>query len=371
MRTMTTRIMHTALLGVVASTLLVTPAQAQLGSLAGRASQAKNKVDQARDLIITEKEEIAMGAAISEKLRIKYGVVQNQAVHKYVTLVGRVLASSSAKPNLTWHFIVLDTDGVNAFAAPGGYVHITRGALALIRNESELAGVLGHEIAHVTEQHTIKAIKKSKWVDAGAGALTQNQLLDRFTQAAYENIVENGFDRDDENKSDELGLKMANGAGYAPTGLGMFLTKLAERNKDLKERSGAFASHPETRSRLDRLKSQITRDKLTGSAMVAARYTSTITYKPIPVTAVATAAPVATTKTADAAAEKKSGGSRFGVGSLTSKLGGEKTSDATVASAGSRGVNPDRDAKGGPNPRAMSVTVTAAELAAFRKGIAG
>jgi beta-barrel assembly-enhancing protease len=346
-------------------------AEAQVGSVLGRAAKAKNTVDQARDLIITEKEEVAMGAAISEKLRQKYGVVQNQAVHKYVTLVGRVVASSSAKPNLTWHFVVLDTDGVNAFAAPGGYVHITRGALALIRNESELAGVLGHEIAHVTEQHTIKAIKKSKWVDAGAGALTQNQLLDRFTQAAYENIVENGFDRDDENESDELGLKMANGAGYAPTGLGAFLTKLAERNKDLKERSGAFASHPETRSRLDRLKNQITKDKLTGSATVAARYTSTITYKPIPVTAVVTVAAGAAPKAADADAEKKSGGSRFGVGSLTSKLGGEKTSDATVASAGSRGVNPDRDAKGGSNPRVISVTVTAADLAAFRAGIAG
>jgi predicted Zn-dependent protease len=75
--------------------------------------------------------------------------------------------------------------GVNAFAAPGGYVHITRSALALIRNESELAGVLGHERAHVTAHPTIKAIKTSKWGDAGAGALPQHPLLDRFTQAAY------------------------------------------------------------------------------------------------------------------------------------------------------------------------------------------
>lgn len=358
---------------ILVSTLVMagvaSPASAQLGQAAGRAAQTKDKVDQVRDLIITEQEEVAMGAAISEKLRQKYGVVQNQAVHKYVTLVGRALGSSSAKPNLAWHFVVLDTDGVNAFAAPGGYIHVTRGALALIRDEAELAGVLGHEIAHVTEQHTINAIKKSKWVDAGAGALTKNQLLDRFTQAAYESIVENGFDRNDENKSDEISLKLANTAGYAPSGLGAFLTKLAERNKDLKERSGAFASHPETKSRLDRLKKQITSDKLTGSATVAARYTSTITYKPIPVSSVVTVVST-TAPSAEPAAEKKSG-SRFGVGSLTSKLGGEKTSNSTVASAGSRGVNPDRDAKGGPNPRAVSVTVTAAELAAFRAGITG
>jgi predicted Zn-dependent protease len=357
---------------ILAGTLVMagvaSPASAQLGQIAGKAVQAKDTVDQVRDLIITEQEEIAMGAAISEQLRQKYGVVQNQAVHKYVTLVGRVLASASAKPNLTWHFVVLDTDGVNAFAAPGGYIHVTRGALALIRDEAELAGVLGHEIAHVTEQHTINAIKKSKWVNAGAGALTKNQLLDRFTQAAYESIVENGFDRNDENTSDDIGLKLANTARYSPAGLGAFLTKLAERNKDLKERSGAFASHPETKTRLDRLKKQITSDKLAGSATVAARYTSTITYKPIPVSSVVTIA--TTAKPADPEAEKKSG-SRFGLGSLTSKLGGEKTSDSTVASAGSRGVNPDRDAKGGPNPRAVSVTVTAAELAAFRAGITG
>lgn len=349
---------------------LSTPAWAQLGQLAGKAMQAKKTVDtaqQLKDLIITEQEEKDMGAAISEKLRQKYGVVQNQAVHKYVSLVGRVLASSSTRPNLTWTFIVLDTDGVNAFAAPGGYIHITRGALALIRNESELAGVLGHEIGHVTEKHTINAIKKSKALDLGTSALTRNQLLDKVTEAAYESLLENNFDRGDENQSDEVGIQVANAAGYAPSGLGSFLTKLAERNKDLKERSGVFASHPETQGRLDRLAGQIKSKKLTATAVVAARYTSTITYKPIPVTAVVTTASTTAAKPADA----KSGESRFGLGGLTSKLGGEKTSNQTVASAGSRGVNPDRDAKGGSNPRAVTVTITAAEIAAFRKGIAG
>lgn len=357
------------LVGALVFAGLSTPAWAQLGQLAGKAMQAKKTVDtaqQLRDLIITEQEEKAMGAAISEKLRQKYGVVQSQAVHKYVSLVGRVLASSGTRPNLGWTFVVLDTDGVNAFAAPGGYIHITRGALALIRNEAELAGVLGHEIGHVTEKHTINAIKKSKALDLGTSALTRNQLLDKVTEAAYESLLENNFDRGDENESDAVGIQVANAAGYAPSGLGSFLSKLADRNKDLKERSGVFASHPETRSRLDRLAGEIKSKKLSATALVAARYTSTITYTPVPVSAVATAAP-ATTK----AAETKSGESRFGLGGLTSKLGGEKTGNQTVASAGSRGVNPDRDAKGGSNPRAVTVTITAAEIAAFRKGIAG
>ena len=72
-----------------------------------------------------------------------------------------VLAKQSERPNLPWTFIVLDTDGVNAFAAPGGFVHITRGALGLVKNEAELAAVLGHEIGHVAHKHAINAIKKA------------------------------------------------------------------------------------------------------------------------------------------------------------------------------------------------------------------
>ena len=89
------------------------------------------------------------------------------AVHKYVTLVGTILAEQTTRPKLPWTFIVLDTDGVNAFAAPGGFVHITRGALALIKNEAELAGVLGHEMAHVAQKHTVNAIRKSKGIQLG------------------------------------------------------------------------------------------------------------------------------------------------------------------------------------------------------------
>ncbi len=117
---------------------------------------------------MTDEEETKLGEAVSERIRQRYGVVQDPAIHKYVTLVGGVLAQASTRPGLQWRFIVLDTDGVNALAAPGGLVHITRGALSLIKSEAELAGVLGHEIIHVTEKHTIKAIQKGKMVQMGA-----------------------------------------------------------------------------------------------------------------------------------------------------------------------------------------------------------
>src|SRR4029077_15316218 len=139
--------------------VLVVPVAAQLGQL-GKVLQKGQ--DATKDLVITDDDERQIGADISAKLREKYGVVQDPAVHKYVTLVGTVLASNSSRSTLKWTFIVLDTDGVNAFAAPGGFIHITRGALALIQNEAELADVLAHEISHVTEKHTINAIKKEK-----------------------------------------------------------------------------------------------------------------------------------------------------------------------------------------------------------------
>jgi predicted Zn-dependent protease len=341
----------------------------KIGQVAGKVNKAKGLSDQIKDLVITEQEEKDMGAQISARLREKYGVVQSVPVHKYVSLVGRVMAGSSTRPNLAWTFIVLDTDGVNAFAAPGGYIHITRGALALIQNEAELAGVLGHEIIHVTEKHTINAIKKAKVQGAAAEAVTRSDVIEYMINRAYENLLENQYDRGDETESDQAGIRVANGVGYAPSGLGAFLTRLSERNKDLKEPSGVFASHPETKARVDRLTKQIASEKLAATATVAARYKAAISYKPVAVTAV-----VAATKTTDAKAtdpKPAESKSKFGLGGLSSKLGAERTNTGAVASAGSRGVNPDRDAKGGSNARGVVVTLTPSEIAAFRKGITG
>jgi predicted Zn-dependent protease len=349
------------LLGVV----FASPAGAQLGGLTQgieRAQQARKTV---QDLTFSDADEFQLGSDISAKLRDKYGVVQDASVHKYVSLVGMTLAQASTRPNLKWTFVVLDTDGVNAFAAPGGFVHITRGALAIIQNESELATVLGHELAHVTEKHTVKAIQKSKGLETAA-ASSRSAFLQEVAQRGYEMVLENSFDRGDETAADRVGVTLANRAGYAPGGLAQFLNRLADRNKNLKERSGMFASHPETQARLDALTKAITAGRLTATALVGARYGETITYRPVAVTAVAQVAP----PSAASAAPDAKGGGKLGLGGL-SALGRERSSSQTVSSAGSRGVNPDRDAKGGPNKALVAVTVTAAEVAAFKTGITG
>ena len=135
----------------------------QIGGINKGLSIAK-KANDVRDLSMTDAEEQELGKQVSERIRARYGVVQDAAVHRYVNLVGVALAQGSTRPNLPWTFIVLDTDGVNAFASPGGIVHITRGALGLIKSEAELAGVLAHEIGHVAHKHTVNAIKKNKAV---------------------------------------------------------------------------------------------------------------------------------------------------------------------------------------------------------------
>ena len=202
-----------------------------------------------------------------------------------------------------------------------------------------------------------------------AGAATRSALLEQAINKGYEFTLENKYDRNDENEADKVGIVLADKAGYTSSGLSAFLTRLAERNKGLKDRSGMFASHPEMKARLDDLAKYITAQKLIASATVAARYTQSIQFTPVPVDQLEQVAPTAPAAVKPAEI-KPSGSGKFGLGGLN-PLGREKSSSQTVASAGSRGVNPDRDAKGGPNKSAVVVAVTAAEIAEFRKGITG
>ena len=362
-----------------AEALEARPAGPQLPGGITKGLGIAKKANEVKNLHITDAEEQALGKQVSEKIRTRYGVVQDTAVHRYVSLVGLALAQGSTRPNLPWTFIVLDTDGVNAFAAPGGYVHITRGALALIKSEAELAGVLGHEIIHVTAKHTVEAIEKNSAFQMGASeTLAGNSaLMDRLAGAVYDNIVEKGFGRGEENESDEKGIVLANKTGYAPSGLGDFLTTLKERNKDSKEKRGLFASHPEMQDRLDRMKKQIAAEKLAATATMQPRYAKNITFKPVAVTAIATAAPgsAGLTGSDGKTAEKKDGDKKaeepkkkgFGLSTMMPTSGGEKKQAQVTASGGARGVDPEKDSKGGPNPAIVVVKVAAADVAAFKK----
>jgi predicted Zn-dependent protease len=361
---------------VTAMLAIASPAAAQLGGLGGALKKAQAQKQQIDDLVISEAEERTIGEDVSVKIRQRFGVVQDPAVHKYVTLVGTALAQGSERHQLAWTFIVLDTDGVNAFASPGGFVHITRGALGLIKNEAELAGVLGHEIAHVVRKHTVNAIQKNKAVAAGVNSAAggRSALLERMANQAYAMVLENNFDRGDELDADRVGVQLAQKATYG-TALDAFLTRLDERNKDQAERNGLFASHPETKERIDKIKQLGASVRTT--ALAEPRYKSAITYQVPPIGSIAVVTEgsaglagsgKAPAKDAEKAEEPKK--RAFGLSALKPTASQEKQSTQVSASGGARGLGADRGAKGGSNPTFVKVSVTTAEVEAFKKGIA-
>jgi hypothetical protein len=363
------------------------PAPPSLGALekiksggTDKATDAKKKTD---EIHISEKAERQIGEQISLSLRTRFGVVQDLKVTKYVTLVGSTLTQASERPNLDWKFIVLDTDAVNAFAAPGGFIHVTRGLLGFCKNEAELAGVLGHEITHVTAKHTVHFIEHSNQISFGAGAASSKErygadVLTQIAERAGHFIFDNQYDQGQEDQADEIGVQLANELGYDPHGLQDVLKRLDARNSGRNDKNGWFSSHPATKDRINHVEKVISKDKLAGKATVEARYKEDIPYEAKPITEIAMDTSGASglasgdkkkddDKSAD---DKKADNGRkkgFGLGSVT---GGSKRaqSNQQVASAGARGVGvPDRDAKGGSNPSSVNVKVTAAEVDAFKK----
>jgi beta-barrel assembly-enhancing protease len=354
--------------------VLASPVHAQLGGVGGalkKAQQAQEMKRKLDGLTFSEEEERKLGEDVSVKIRQRFGVVQDQDVHKYVALTGTVLAQQSERPSLPWMFIVLDTDGVNAFASPGGFVHITRGALGLINNEAELAAVLGHEIAHVTRKHTINAIRNNNAVKLGTDqAGGRAALIAAAAGAVYDNIIENAYDRGDELDADKVSVELTQKAGYKPSTLGDFLNRLAERNNSQKERNGLFASHPETKDRVTKIGQLAASSK--AAALVETRYRTNIKYRPVDITSIA----VATEGSAGLAgsagkepAKKEEPKKGLGLGALTKTVAPEKQSAQVSASGGARGVGADRAAKGGSNPNTVKVSVSASEINAFKKGI--
>jgi beta-barrel assembly-enhancing protease len=364
---------------ILLSVAVSAPAQAQIP---GKIGELLKKVQQTTDqLRITDQQEQELGAAVSERIRQRYGVVQDANVHRYVALVGALLAQASSRPDLAWKFIVLDTDGVNAFAAPGGYIHVTRGALALVSSEAELAGVLAHEMIHVTEKHTIRAIQKGKLVQLGADQadLGRNtalfkQLVDKSTE-----IVMAGFGRSEELEADEKGVRLANRVGYSPVALRSFLVRLTDRNKAAAGKQGLFASHPEMRERLDALDAQIAREGLSSPATLEPRYRAHVSYKPTAQAAIAAIEDGAAGLTGGSGKSSGSGKDApttetdkpkkkgFGLSGLLAPAGNEKKSAEVTGSAAARGVDKERGAPGGSVKTIVAVTLTPAEIEAFRK----
>jgi len=348
--------------------------------LQGKIDKVEKVTNRLKDIEITEGEEIKIGEDVSARIRAKYGVVQDVDIHRYVSLVGTVVKVRSDRGNLAFHFIVLDTDGVNAFATPGGFLHITRGALSLMKNEAELAGVLAHEIAHVTQKHTIRAIQKGKLVQMAANETNVSAnpaLFQRLKDETYKAVFA-GFSREDELDADARGLTTATAAGYAPSGLSSFLTTLKKRNADSKNSQGLFASHPEMDERIQKLDALAKSRNWTSGVEARQRFTKNVKYQPVDLVKIVTAADGSANLAGDAKGDAKKDDSgdenkkqsRFGLSKIKNPLGssGSTTQSAEVTgSGGSRGLDRERGAVGGTNPALVPVVLTAADIEQFKK----
>lgn len=225
---------------------------------------------------ITEPQEIEIGQGVAANLLGAAPLVRNDGLQKYVNRVGMWLALQTERPDLPWHFGVIDTPNVNAFAVPGGTILITRGLYEKLRNESELAGVLAHEISHVLQKHQLKAIKSALGRDwqmelAGAVADKKNNSdaansLKAFT--AGTELFSRGLDKKDEYEADRMGVVIAARAGYNPYGLVGSLQTLDAVNAQDGAMALMFKTHPSPAKRLELLSASMG-DRLDGHADTA------------------------------------------------------------------------------------------------------
>ncbi|HEX6928207.1 MAG TPA: M48 family metalloprotease [Gammaproteobacteria bacterium] len=209
---------------------------------------------------VDAEEEAEIGSKAAATLLGAAPMLENEAMQRYVNRVGRWVAMQSDRPALPWRFAVIDHPNVNAFAAPGGYVFITRGLLFQLRNEAELAGVLGHEIMHVVRKHHLEALKKQARL-ALAGSVAAAALEQRGEDAdKYEWVADGaktlytrGLDRGDEFEADRMGVVLAARAGYDPYGLLAVLQRLDAMSADDGRLALLFKTHPAPADRLSHL----------------------------------------------------------------------------------------------------------------------
>jgi predicted Zn-dependent protease len=216
----------------------------------------RNPVTGKRQIVlVSEAQEIAMGQQADPEVRQEYGVAEGEALQNYVKTLGRKLAGVSHRPNLEWQFTVVDSPVVNAFAIPGGYVYITRGILAYLGNEAELAGVVGHEIGHVTARHSVTQITHQQLAQIGlgvGGALSPG--LGQLGEAAQSGLglLFLRFSRDDEREADRLGVEYSARASYDPRQISNFfevLGRLSSAN-DRETTPGFLSTHPDPPERV-------------------------------------------------------------------------------------------------------------------------
>jgi predicted Zn-dependent protease len=212
------------------------------------------KSDLARADVLTSdiKAEIQFGRDLAARILASYPLLKNPATQNYINLVGNSIAMTANRPELKFFFGVLESKEVNAFAVPGGYIFITSAVLDLINNEAELAGILGHEIGHITAKHMVNELNirgEDESAVAGLSAIiggTTASFREAFDQALDKGIhilFKRGYKIEDELEADQIGTMLAAFSGYDPSGLRNFILRVNHFETPFKDYEGDYPPH--------------------------------------------------------------------------------------------------------------------------------
>ena len=234
---------------------------------------SESMIKAAKDM--SREEEYYLGRAVSAKILEAYKPYNNQDVQDYVSLVGNTVASYSDLPDTFggYHFMVLDSDEINAMAAPGGFIFITKGMLDIMPDEDALASVLAHEVAHVEKRHGIEAISQSNLAEAlsalgqVAGSLNCGELIQQASTVfggavddVFTSLIENGYSRDQEFEADKGAVKILFRTGYNPHSIMVMLDEVGK--SEVEKQGGWFDTHPETSDRKTEVASFMEKDSI-------------------------------------------------------------------------------------------------------------
>jgi predicted Zn-dependent protease len=231
---------------------------------------ATNPVSGQQDFVMmTEAQEIALGRESDAQVRKQYKVYANPALQNYVNHVGQEVAARSHRPNIRYRFTVLDTPEINAFALPGGYVYITRGILAYLNSEAEMAAVLGHEIGHVTARHGVRQQSAAQAANIGISIASifvpqLNSQLGHDLSNLFGGALLSGYGRDHELEADRLGADYLARTDYDPQAMirvvgvlknqELFDAEIAKQEgREPRRYHGTFATHPDNDTRLQQV----------------------------------------------------------------------------------------------------------------------
>lgn len=206
---------------------------------------------------VSTQQEVQLGTEYAQQINAELPIVRDPAINQYVNVLGDSIAKLADDRGLDWHFYVVDSPEVNAFAVPGGFIYINRGLVERAQTLSQVAGVLGHEIGHVTERHSVQQMEKSQQANLGLGLLcilTPSVCQSQVGGAAIQlgaGALFASFSRSDELEADKVGIQNMIRAGINPDGVPqMFEILLAERQRSPGAVDAWFATHPTEESRI-------------------------------------------------------------------------------------------------------------------------